>query len=40
MWCERMVTCEGTESVVPMLIVAIVLWLIVGATFINIQRRK
>lgn len=40
MWCERMVTCEGTESLLPMLVVAGVLWLIVGAMFINIQRRK
>ena len=31
---------EGTESLVPMAVVAIVLWLIVITMFVKIQRRK
>ena len=31
---------EGTESLVPMMIFAGVLWLIVGTMFVKIQRRK
>ena len=31
---------EGTESFTPMVVIAIVLWLIVGALFIEIRREK
>tara|TARA_B110000503_G_C6922598_1_gene319335 strand:- start:34 stop:147 length:114 start_codon:yes stop_codon:yes gene_type:complete len=35
-----MVLCEGTETLTPMIITAVILWVIVGILFVKIEIRR
>lgn len=40
MLCADMTLCEGTESLVPMVVTAVLLWAIVIAMYIEFETRR